>query len=250
MQTGLALADALGGDAKGAGEALAASDGIEPIGVLLGAERLRATAWTMAAAGSGPSGAAVLMTEAAEMAGLGLSTVAAYLLHDAVRLGGGPEAGDRLAAVAERVDGPYAAAIAEQGAAVRDRDADGVVRAACDLAGVGAKLAAAEAALVAAGWYARANASRRAGEARRLGRAWQAECEGAVTPGLAGAGTALTARQAEIARLAAEGLASRAIADRLGVSVRTVDNQLQRAYDRLGVDNRAALAHVLGLTPS
>ncbi len=61
----------------------------------------------------------------------------------------------------------------------------------------------------------------------------------------AGAGDELTAREREIALLAAEGLRSRDIAERLVVSVRTVDNHLQHTYRKLGVRRRDELAGVL-----
>jgi DNA-binding NarL/FixJ family response regulator len=56
----------------------------------------------------------------------------------------------------------------------------------------------------------------------------------------------LTRRQREVARLAATGLASREIANRLGVGVRTVESHLEAAYRRLGVSSRAELAEILG----
>ncbi len=59
----------------------------------------------------------------------------------------------------------------------------------------------------------------------------------------------LTRREREIAVLAASGLSSRQIAERLVVSVRTVDNHLQRAYRKLGVTRRQDLAQVLGGAP-
>ena len=52
----------------------------------------------------------------------------------------------------------------------------------------------------------------------------------------------LSRRQHDIAVLAAEGLASREIAERLSISVRTVDNHLGRIYAKLGVADRAELA--------
>jgi DNA-binding CsgD family transcriptional regulator len=55
----------------------------------------------------------------------------------------------------------------------------------------------------------------------------------------------LTPREREIALLAAAGSSSREIADRLVVSVRTVDNHLQNAYRKLGVTRRQDLPHVL-----
>ena len=55
----------------------------------------------------------------------------------------------------------------------------------------------------------------------------------------------LTNREREIAELAADGLPSRVIAERLYVSVRTVDNHPARIYAKLGVSSRAELARIL-----
>jgi DNA-binding NarL/FixJ family response regulator len=73
-------------------------------------------------------------------------------------------------------------------------------------------------------------------------------CEGAQTPALATGSepVALTKREREVATLAARGLASRDIAETLVVSTRTVENHLQRAYEKLGVRSRAELADALG----
>ena len=45
--------------------------------------------------------------------------------------------------------------------------------------------------------------------------------------------------------LAADGAQSKEIAERLFLSVRTVNNQLQSCYTKLGVSNRAGLAEAL-----
>jgi DNA-binding NarL/FixJ family response regulator len=55
----------------------------------------------------------------------------------------------------------------------------------------------------------------------------------------------LTNREREIAVMAAAGHPSKVIAERLYLSVRTVDNHLSRVYDKLGVASRAALATAL-----
>jgi DNA-binding CsgD family transcriptional regulator len=69
-------------------------------------------------------------------------------------------------------------------------------------------------------------------------------CEGASTPALRvlAHSDGLTRREREIAQLAAQGRSSPEIARDLVVSVRTVDNHLQRVYTKLGITSRAELA--------
>lgn len=57
----------------------------------------------------------------------------------------------------------------------------------------------------------------------------------------------LTARELDVARRAAARQRSREIAEALGVSPRTVDNHLARAFRKLGVGTRSELADVLGV---
>ncbi|MDN5932851.1 MAG: helix-turn-helix transcriptional regulator [Pseudonocardia sp.] len=72
---------------------------------------------------------------------------------------------------------------------------------------------------------------------------------GARTPALAIAvrPLPLTAREREIAALAARGLSNKDIAGRLTVSVRTVEGHLYRVGLKLGVSERTALANLLGV---
>ncbi|NVB37662.1 helix-turn-helix transcriptional regulator [Pseudenhygromyxa sp. WMMC2535] len=61
----------------------------------------------------------------------------------------------------------------------------------------------------------------------------------------------LSARQLEVSRLVAEGLTNAAIAERLGISPRTVTSHLDHIYGRLGIGSRAALTRMIverGLT--
>jgi hypothetical protein len=46
--------------------------------------------------------------------------------------------------------------------------------------------------------------------------------------------------------LAAAGMSSKDIAERLYLSIRTVNNHLQHAYTKLGISSRAGLANALG----
>ena len=110
-------------------------------------------------------------------------------------------------------------------------------------------LLAAEAASAAAEAFGRAGDRRAATAALRRASALAAACEGAATPGLIHATTAavpLSGREREIAMLAAEGMTSKDIAERLYLSVRTVDNHLQHVYAKLGVSSRTGLARALG----
>ena len=52
----------------------------------------------------------------------------------------------------------------------------------------------------------------------------------------------LTARERDIATFAAQGESSKAIAEQLFLSVRTVNNHLQNVYSKLGVTGRGQLA--------
>ena len=72
---------------------------------------------------------------------------------------------------------------------------------------------------------------------------------GARTPALAVAARPLplTAREREIAALAARGLSNKEIAERLTVSVRTVEGHLYRAGHKLGVSERAAMADIFAV---
>ncbi|HTT49889.1 MAG TPA: AAA family ATPase [Streptosporangiaceae bacterium] len=58
-------------------------------------------------------------------------------------------------------------------------------------------------------------------------------------------GLPLTQREHEVALLAASGLTSKAIATRLQLSVRTVNNHLARTYAKAGISSRAGLAALM-----
>lgn len=55
----------------------------------------------------------------------------------------------------------------------------------------------------------------------------------------------LTGRELEIARLVAQGCGNQEIADRLHISVRTVETHLTRAFEKLGVNSRGSLTATL-----
>lgn len=62
-----------------------------------------------------------------------------------------------------------------------------------------------------------------------------------VPPGSVPSSLCLTPREMEVAALAGEGLSNRDIGARLGISHRTVENQLSHAYAKLGIGGRSEL---------
>ncbi|RIX26632.1 helix-turn-helix transcriptional regulator [Amnibacterium setariae] len=81
--------------------------------------------------------------------------------------------------------------------------------------------------------------------AERL-RQWTAELSGVrLDAARFPTGTPLTAREREVVALAASGLPDRGVAERLGISVRTAQTHLARAFAKLGVHRRADLTAAL-----
>jgi DNA-binding CsgD family transcriptional regulator len=115
-----------------------------------------------------------------------------------------------------------------------------------ELAVIGMRVSGAEAAHRAAVVLRRQRRSRDAERAARRAAQLLAACTTMVN-GLGGedAPQTLTGREREIVALAAQRLRSREIAERLGVSVRTVDNHLGSAYRKLGVRGRDALVELM-----
>ena len=139
--------------------------------------------------------------------------------------------------------------LAEHAQAILAGDARRIELAASAFTELGALLWAAEAESSAASAYREAGLTASARAAAARAALLLERCGGARTPALAAAGPVeeLTPREREIAALAAGGASNRDIAARLVVSVRTVENHLQHAYRKLGVDNRRELPGLLAL---
>jgi DNA-binding CsgD family transcriptional regulator len=244
--SGLALAHAMLGDARAAAEVVLTRESVPEFG-FLGPEHRLADAWT-AVSSRQPVQAEALLREAASQAASTMHLVTeSWLLHDLVRACR-QDTSARLRELAEACDSPLVAARARHAAAARARNARELAGAADDFEALGAMLLAAEAAVGAAEAWNRAGERRAASAALSRSQTLAKVCEGATTPALfyAAAHEPLSGREREVAMLAAEGMSSKDIADRLNLSVRTVDNHLQRAYSKLGVASRADLARMLG----
>ncbi len=233
--------------------ATAAADELEALQpfAYLPSEQLLGPAWAAAVSGDSRRAVAVLLTGAERAEETGHWFMAAWLLHDACRLGR-RDVADRLVPLADRCDGELVAAWTAHAVAAASDQPDRLVDAADRFEAFGALLFAAEAATGAAHAFQRQGQQR--ASARSLARAARllARCESARTPGLVTTRSVvpLTSREREVCLLAAEGTPSPEIARRLYLSVRTVNNHLQRAYTKLGVSNRAELADALALASS
>ncbi|GAA2372159.1 LuxR family transcriptional regulator [Nonomuraea africana] len=202
--------------------------------------------WVTAMGGQLPRATELALAHAARARSQALLGIELGALHDVVRFGGARRVATRLTEVARRHDGALAAVCAAHAAAAASGDGEGLDRVAGSFRELGMTLHAAEA-------YAQASAAHHARGHPQKGRtaaaraaACAAACGGPRTPALARLrGPALTAREREIARLAAAGLASKEIAARLVLSIRTVDNHLQSVYGKLGVNGRTELTELL-----
>ena len=237
------VAHALRGEAEAAAQALAERDTGPAFG-FRGPEQQLADAWAAHAAGRPAVAARLFRDAAAHAASTGHRTAEAWLLHDLMRTSG-VDTSARLRDLARACDSPLVSARARH-AGARARDAQELAGAAGDFEALGAMLLAAEAASAAAEAFSRAGHRRAAAAALRRAKALAASCEGATTPGLCYAAVPLSGRERQIAMLAVKGMASKDIAERLFLSVRTVSNHLQHAYTKLGVASRAGLAEALG----
>jgi DNA-binding CsgD family transcriptional regulator len=202
-----------------------------------------AESWLTAAEGN-VSAAIELALEAARLASeSGQQAIEMLALHDAVRFGDQTSL-DRLVEVAAATGGRLAAAIAAHAEAVRDRDGAGIAAASEQFEGIGALLSAADAAAQAAVAFEGADDRRRSVETAAAANRLAAECGGIRTPALdlAAHPLPLTVREREIANLVAAGLSNRDIAERLTVSVRTVEGHLYRSCIKLDISDREELA--------
>ena len=245
---GLMFAAALARDREVAGEAGRALDALGPHpAALFDTAIRRARAWAAVADGD-PEHARLLLRDAAAEARSRAGVLdESAALHDLARLGAAKEVADRLCSLAAIAQGDYLRILADNAVGLARGDPDTLGDAAQRFADLGFNLRAAESAMAASEASARAHDQRAATRWARRATELAAQCEAPATPELVGpAGLVpLTNREREIALLAADGLPSRVIAQRLYVSVRTVDNHLARIYTKLGVTSRSELPAVL-----
>ena len=244
---------ALAGRADKAAETLAAHDALDlPPALLNETNLLRARAWTAAAAGDLP-GARHQLEAAADLGEeIGDLVGATSALHDLARLGRARHVAARLAALADDVEGDFVAARASYATALAARNSSALDKVSHDFEVLGAILYAAEASAESAAVLRHAGETRKAAGAQQRSSRLLARCEGAVTPSVrpVTARIRLTPGELDAALQAAAGRTNKEIAGNMQLSVRTVESNLQRVYEKLGVSGRRELADALSDGPT
>jgi DNA-binding NarL/FixJ family response regulator len=245
----LALAAAQRGDVQTAEQALADLDA-EPLSPVLRneADVDRARGWTALARGEWASARHQFRTAAEVARDQGLLLHEMHALVDHIRTGSYDTVADRFFQLAAQIDGPLMEARTLAVRSVLDLDADGLERAADAFEACGALLHAAEASASAARIHQARRDARAAAACANRATALVAACDGASTPALTvgEAKVVLSKREREVADLAAQGMSNKEIAESLFVSPRTIENHLQRTYEKLGIRSRDELADALG----
>ncbi len=241
---------ALSGDLVQAAEAIAEADRRQPPTMSILHPWLEtARCWVAACSGDVPTAVDVLHRLLDRLRAEELTGHEVYALHDLVRLGHPEQAADRLAGLSDVVEGAVAPVMAWHARAAADRDGASLIAAAEEFVDLGMLLYAAEAAATAVPLLRAGRAHQTAAAAELLADLVR-RCPGAHTPALAVRTPTLTSRERQIAKLAAAGVPSKEIADKLYLSARTVDNHLLRVYAKLGVSGRTELAAALRAVPS
>jgi DNA-binding CsgD family transcriptional regulator/tetratricopeptide (TPR) repeat protein len=242
---GLALVRLSQGDADAAAQALALVPPDAPARV---PATVTAAGVSAARAGDLAGASDVLLTAAGELQLQGHRFHAGVHLFTLARWGVPGAAADALEALVADGAGALTALQARHARAEAVGDRTELVAVADDWERRGAVLYAAEALASAARLAHAAGEPRTATGLQARSDALAANTQGAMTPLLrfTAALVPLTAREREIAALAAQGTSSKDIADRLFLSARTVDNHLQSIYGKLGIRGRRELAASFG----
>jgi DNA-binding CsgD family transcriptional regulator len=240
----LAMAAGFAGDADGAAAACAQLDLVESGWGFMEADMLRAQAWAVASSGDLAAARSRLLDAYALASETGHHTIGARALHDLVRLGVARGRVEALDALGAQLDGPMPPLLVRHRQALAAADADALLGVAAGFAGLELGTYAAEAAYQASAQLGREGSRRAAAAAAQRAASYLPVGSTLRTPAVLAAGRGvnpLTQRERDVATLAAEGLSSKEVAAKLSVSLRTVDNLLQRAYRKLGVTSRREL---------
>jgi DNA-binding CsgD family transcriptional regulator len=240
-----ATALAMRGLTQEAAAALAALDNVSRRFRSLDCEKSLARAWVAASEGAVSEAITVLLSAAERAKGTGRFAAEVLCLQTVTQFGDRTTAA-RLQELESIVEGPRAGLAARFAEALRDGDAAELSAVSEEFERMGDLVAAVDAAAHAALAYRRQDKRGSALGCSTRADALAARC-GVITPALREASESLplTDREAEIVMLIGEGLPNRAVAERLTLSVRTVESHIYRAMLKTGATSRDELAALL-----
>jgi DNA-binding CsgD family transcriptional regulator len=245
----LSLALALAGQPEEAATTLTGLDAMDLPSQLFAysGDLLQARAWTAVAQGDIKAARDFLQEGLALAKTTGDLIGQATALHGLARLGQARRVAPRLTTIASEIEGDLFAARAAHARALARSNPERLQEVSGLFEDMGVFLLAAEAAAAEACIRKRRGENRKATAARRRTNALLEVCDGAVLLAVDGLGdeAALTPAELRAARRAVVGWSNRQIAEEFHLSVRTVEHQLQSAYDKLGISRRDELADVL-----
>ncbi len=244
----LAQAEGMRGDGAAAAAALRCAEEVYGPHVAVFLPELElARAWERAAAGDTTAAQthAMQAAQAARAAGMHVAEMRAR--HAALRFGDRSQA-KRVDELARMLNSPSAQAVADHARGLAQHDGHLLDVAAHKFADLGALAFAADASAQAASEYSRRGDRREEIESSTWAHALANQC-GVRTPALEAAARPLpfSGRERQIVLLVAAGLSNREIANRLVISVRTVEGHLYRLFSKLGVNHRDQLVQLLNL---
>jgi DNA-binding CsgD family transcriptional regulator len=205
--------------------------------------------WAMAASGR-LSEAMASAQQAAQLArDRGQPTHELACIQAAAQWGDASQAA-RARELAQALSLPLADAVALHAEALLAGDGERLLAASAAYRRIGDRAAAADAAAQASIAFDQSQQHRRGLYAAAVARELADECGGLCTPALrTPSGLKLAGRQRDVVELVVAGLSNREIADKLVMSVRTVEGHVYRACQRVGAQSRAELASIIRSGP-
>jgi DNA-binding CsgD family transcriptional regulator len=234
------------GMTRQAADALVALDKVQRRFRSLDHEKSLARAWVAASQGSISEAVTGLLSAAERARDTGRFAAEMLCLQTATQFGDRTSA-SRLKKLESIVEGPRAGLAARFAAALYDSDAAELSAVSEEFEHMGDLVAAVDAAAHAAAVYRRQDKRGSALGCSTRATALAEQCGGASTPALRQAAEPLplTDREAEVVMLIGEGMSNRAVAERLTLSVRTVESYIYRAMLKTGTTSRDELAALL-----